>query len=375
MVRGTIKGKELKITCFIDNLSAGGAQRQIVMLSILLQKAGHKVTILTYYPHDFFLNEVVNSGVDYLCINESRLLPRIYKIRQVLNSLKQDVVIAFLKTPTLLAELSSLPCKKWSLIVSERNAYPEEIDKKLLWRRFFHLFANYVVTNSNTNLSLIKKNAPWIKNITTIYNCVDLNQYIPCEKPTNSRKIYILGVGKYANQKNIINLIESISLLLKKAPLLMIQVDWYGDILVNNNNNNNVNYYDIVRNRIIELNLQKYINIHGPEKILKHYQRSTVLVLPSFFEGVPNVVCEAMSCGLPILISNVGDHSNLVEEGLNGYLFNPYSISDMANSLLTFCSLPYGDRMKMSKESRKKAEILFNQNIFIKKYLTIIKKI
>ena len=363
----------MKITCFIDNLSAGGAQRQIVILATLLQKAGHEVTILTYYPHDFFLGEVVNSSVGYLCINEPRLLFRVYKIRKALNSLKQDVVIAFLKTPVLLAELSSLPYKKWNLIVSERNAYPEGIDKKLFWRRLLHLFADYVVTNSNTNLSLVNKNAPWIKNIETIYNCVDLNHYISYDRPKDSKKIYILGIGKYANQKNIINLIESISLLLEKEPSLMVQVDWYGDIPVKKKNN--VSYYDIVRNRIIELNLQKYINIHGPEELLEHYQRSTVLILPSFFEGVPNVVCEAMSCGLPILISNVGDHSNLVEEGLNGYLFDPYSISDMANSLLMFCSLSHSDRIKMSKESRRKVENLFNQHIFIEKYLLIINKI
>ena len=50
----------MKITCFIDNLSAGGAQRQMVMLATLLQEAGHDVTILTYYPDDFFLNEIVD---------------------------------------------------------------------------------------------------------------------------------------------------------------------------------------------------------------------------------------------------------------------------------------------------------------------------
>lgn len=362
----------MKITCFIDNLSAGGAQRQIVILATLLQKAGHEVTILTYYPHGFFLDEVVNSGVNYLCINEPRPLLRVYKIRKKLNSLKQDVVIAFLKTPVLLAELSSPFSRKWKLIISERNANPET-DKKLFWRRVLHLFSDYVVTNSNTNLKLVNKNAPWIKNIKTIYNCVDLNYYIPRDRVMVSKKIYILGVGKYANQKNIINLVESISLLLKNNPLLMIQVDWYGDVPVKKKNN--ASYYDIVRNRIIELNLQKYINIHGPEKVLKHYQDSTVLVLPSFFEGVPNVVCEAMSCGLPILISNVGDHGNLVKEGLNGYLFNPYSISDMVNSLFMFCSLSHSDRVKMSKESRKKAEYLFNQQIFLEKYLSVINKI
>ena len=141
----------MKITCFIDNLSAGGAQRQIVILATLLQKAGHEVTILTYYPHDFFLGEVVNSSVGYLCINEPRLLFRVYKIRKALNSLKQDVVIAFLKTPVLLAELSSLPYKKWNLIVSERNAYPEGIDKKLFYIDFVEYYKKGHLTKKQKN--------------------------------------------------------------------------------------------------------------------------------------------------------------------------------------------------------------------------------
>ena len=50
----------MKIVCLIDNLSAGGAQRQMVMLAKLLKQNGHDITILTYYPHDFFLQEVLD---------------------------------------------------------------------------------------------------------------------------------------------------------------------------------------------------------------------------------------------------------------------------------------------------------------------------
>jgi len=369
MAEKSILGASVKVTCFIDNLCAGGAQKQIVSLAILLKEAGHSVTILTYYPQDFFLNELENSGVNYSCINEPRLLSRVYKIRKTLNSLEQDVVIAFLKTPVLLAELSSLPYKKWSLIVSERNAYPEKIDKKLFWRRLLHIFADYVVTNSNTNHSLLNRNAPWLRNIKTIYNCVDLDYYSPSERITDSKKINILGVGKYSSQKNILNLIESISILLHRMPLLPIHVDWFGDIPIENKN---LSYYDSVLRRIVELNLQQHVSIHGPEGMLEHYQNSTVLILPSFYEGVPNVVCEAMSCGLPILISNVGDHDNLVEQDSNGYLFDPHSISDIASTILNFCSLSREDRIKMSKESRRKAEKMFSKDRFLKEYLKVI---
>ena len=158
----------MKIVCLIDNLSAGGAQRQMVMLAKLLKQNGHDITILTYYPHDFFLQEVLDFGIRYKCIEESRPLYRIIKIRRELRLLKEGLVVAFLKTPVLLAELSSLPYKKWKLIVSERNADARN-DRQLIFRRLLHTLSDYVVVNSYTNQELISKNAPWLKNIRKIY--------------------------------------------------------------------------------------------------------------------------------------------------------------------------------------------------------------
>jgi len=45
-------------------------------------------------------------------------------------------------------------------------------------------------------------------------------------------------------------------------------------------------------------------------------------VHPSFYEGMPNVVCEALAAGLPVLVSDVCDHPLLVEKGVQGFLFS-----------------------------------------------------
>ena len=54
--------------------------------------------------------------------------------------------------------------------------------------------------------------------------------------------------------------------------------------------------------------------------------------MSSFYEGTPNVICEAMSSGCPIS-SDVCDNARNVKENENGFLFNPRSPEDMAKKL------------------------------------------
>ena len=44
----------MKVLCLIENLGSGGAERQMVGLAALLKERGHDVTVLTYYPDDFY---------------------------------------------------------------------------------------------------------------------------------------------------------------------------------------------------------------------------------------------------------------------------------------------------------------------------------
>ena len=66
--------------------------------------------------------------------------------------------------------------------------------------------------------------------------------------------------------------------------------------------------------------------------------QSDVLVLPSYAEGFPNAIIEALSFGLPIISTNVGGIPDSVVNGWNGYLINP------------------GDRNQLKKTMEKLAE-------------------
>src|SRR5215471_9025569 len=114
----------MRVTCLIDYLVSGGAQRQLCTLAVFLQRQGHEVTVLTYHPDDFFLPMLREAGVEYRCITAKSKLRRVWTLRRALRGGDQDVVLAFLRGGCLYAELAALPWRPWGLVVSERSAVP-----------------------------------------------------------------------------------------------------------------------------------------------------------------------------------------------------------------------------------------------------------
>lgn len=72
------------------------------------------------------------------------------------------------------------------------------------------------------------------------------------------------------------------------------------------------------------------------------------LILPSLYEGLPNVVCEAMLAGKPALVSNVCDNPILVNEGERGFLFNPVEPRNIAKAIEKLIALNREDWERIS---------------------------
>lgn len=104
-----------------------------------------------------------------------------------------------------------------------------------------------------------------------------------------------------------------------------------------------------------ELNVNLIVTgfIENQETLFKHYFVGDALILPtSVYEVWGLVVNEAMYAGLPVLVSNIcGCSLDLVEEGQNGYTFNPHSIEEISKSI---DKLLYNDDIKVMGDQSKK---------------------
>jgi glycosyltransferase involved in cell wall biosynthesis len=354
----------MRITCFIDNLGSGGAQRQLCTLALLLRERGQDVTMLDYHKDGFFQSKLQSAGIDCKTLND-RKLTRFYAVRRELRDGYQDVVLAFLPMPSLYSELASFPARRWGLVVSERLAAPG----RHFGRRTLHRTADYVATNSHANRLMIEHAIPQLSGrVVTIYNAVDLDLFCPAidENPGN-RPIKIVVVARHARQKNLGGLVDAMAIVKGKRPDLKMEIHWYGD------KTRDTSPYDKGLQKIQQNSLAHQFQFYpAATSIHSVYKEADGVGVFSCFEGLSNAACEAMACGQPLLMSNVSDARNLVKHGENGFLFDPASPGEMADAIIEFCQLSHRERRAMGAKSREMAERMFNPYRVADSYMQLL---
>ncbi|NEV92729.1 glycosyltransferase family 4 protein [Psychroflexus sp. YR1-1] len=355
----------MKILCVIDSLGSGGAQRQLVELAKGFKEKGHKVSFLTYHNINFFRPELEKYNITIHTILEPNYIKRFFKVRSAIRNHKADVVLSFLEAANFITTVSGFPYRKWKLIVGERSANPAILKSfKLRFYRFFHLFADYVVANSHNNLELVKKVNPLIKHnkAKVIYNIVDNQKWCGEKKKEriNSSKLKITVAASHHIYKNAIGLIESVNLLSNEEKE-KISICWYGA------------KRDVTYLKAIELtekyNLKNIIEfLPETNKIKEFMLKSDIIGLFSFHEGFPNVICEAMTLGKPVISSAVSDLPLFIDKE---YLFNPYDPKDISETISKIIKTDKKILIETGERNKIKALKLFNKELVTSSYLNL----
>lgn len=353
-----------RIVCFTISLGSGGAERQLISLASCLKDAGYDVSILTYCSDFFYKDYLEQIGLKNNCYDKySSNISRFIACWKHIRKAKADVVISYLEMPSFMTCLMKMFGSRFNLIVSERNTTQ---NKTWFDRLRFPLmrFANYIVPNSHSQEDFIKKEYPYLKNkVITITNFVDTDFFTP-QVNKHGKDLVVLTVARINPQKNILRYIEAISKI--KETYNNVIFKWYGSITDDD-------YYNSCVLTIQEKGLENTFFFERPtEKIIEAYRSATCFCLPSLYEGYPNVVCEAMSCGLPILCSNVCDNALIVENEVNGILFNPLSIDSICVSLEQMLQLGKEELDIMGSKSREIAIIKFSKKEFVNQYMNLI---
>ena len=111
------------------------------------------------------------------------------------------------------------------------------------------------------------------------------------------------------------------------------------------------------------------VNCLGYDKNVKpHLQKAHAIVLPSYHEGMANVLLEAASCGRPILASLVPGCKETFDEGVTGFGFEVKNSNDLIKVLEKFLNLSLEDKKQMGIDGRKKIEREFDRALVINKY-------
>ena len=308
----------MHIAFVILTLGPGGAERVISRLANTWAQKGDAVTLITldhpshlpFYPLDpnvrlSQLNPHAKKPRSWLKRLYMRC-HRLYALRKILKKTHPDYIISFIDEMNILT-LCLTRGLNIPVIVSERihpaHSMLSWMAKKL--RPFIYLWSTYVVVQTPSAKTYFPRFLQ--DKIHVIPNSICAPQKT---SSPSSRIEKIISIGRLVSQKDFPTLLRALKRLTPCYPFLHLSIYGQGKD------------HAFLIGLINFLHLDKNVTLKKPTPSIENELLSSDLfILPSRFEGFPNVLCEAMSLGLPSIASDCLGSQDIIRDGIDGRLF------------------------------------------------------
>ncbi|MDO4917295.1 MAG: glycosyltransferase, partial [Rothia sp. (in: high G+C Gram-positive bacteria)] len=183
-----------------------------------------------------------------------------------------------------------------------------------------------------------------------VSNGIELSDYEQQESEVIEKdpgEMRIFFAGRLALEKNIDVLIEALSKLPSRLGHVVLEIAGTGEHL------------ETLQKKAAECGVESRVRFLGfvsDEELREGYLRANVFCQPGTAELQSLVTLEAMSASRPVVLANALALPHLVEEGVNGYLFEPGNSSDLAEKLALILELPKPERKAMGAMSHEMAQ-------------------
>lgn len=362
------------IYCLHGTYNSGGMERIVISKANYLAKVGHDVSIVTVeqkgrkpffeiHPKitlfDLHINYANDNDRGFLWKIFSFLIKKVIhrkRLTAYLKTNKADIVIS-----TFGNEVTFLPSiKDGSKKIAEihfSRFFRIQFDRKGLWS----LADKY---RSRKDLKLVNKYDKFVcltyedkeywasnSNLVVIPNFIS---HYPL-KCASLKSHTVIAVGRLSYQKGYERLVDAWKIVVKYHPLWILKIFGSGE------------KRDYVNNCIIESNLEKVIEIHEPTSdIQREYLNSSIFVLSSRYEGLPMVLLEAMSCGLPVVSYDCKcGPKDIIKDGVDGFLVREGDIDDLARKIMLLIESE-DLRKQMGTKAYQKSKLYSQETIMTK---------
>ena len=355
-----------KIIFFIESMRVGGAQKNLYYLINNLSKTKHAIYLVTFNRTsiDYKLDKNVNiielnlpGSSNNIFISLTKNLVKILKFRITIKKINPEVVISFISTTNVLVILASLFLKK-KTIISERND-PEEQKIGRIWtflRFISYRLASLITINSIHGYEFIK-NKMRIKKVKYIPNFFIRNSE---PKVKANLKNYILAVGRLHIQKGFDILINDfVKFKNQQKNNLKLVILGEGDEL---------NYLK----KLVPKRYKNEILFLGKIDPSPYYKSCKLFIIPSRYEGSPNVLFEAMAFGLTIIVRKSSKEiQNYLKNRSNAILIDRDKNINSIDEGINFC-IKNQDLAKKFGINAKKSINSYDNRKILEKWTKII---
>lgn len=335
----------------------GGAEKMITQLSNQMCERGHEVSFLTLSENNpkYEINKRITkfSESDRKSNKIINILRRRKKVKDVIGLVQPDLIINFWLQSAYL-------CATFDKNISSRTIYAERGDpsdteydgllgvvRKITFNRIRSIIFQSKKAKEYFDLRIQKKSI-------VIYNAVNVDK----TNLINDSKIEnrIISVGRLHKQKNQQLLIKAFNIVHNKYPNYYLDIFGEGKLKGE------------LQKLIDDFELSDFVFLKGTSnEIHKEMYSSSMFVLSSDYEGMPNALIEAMALGIPCITTNYkpGSASEIIDDGVSGIIVpmgSPEKLADAIIILIENADL----KRKFSINGQKKIQAYSPQIIFDK---------
>lgn len=360
----------MKILFITSSSINGGAQKHIREMFVSLTKAGHELYLVA--PKGWLLDELStfkNHLYPFLSMKKSRKL-----LERLMDDIKPDVTNTFILSGGVAGTLAWKKSEYGKLFVTVNN--PVLYDGVSFWGkllfpcfyRWMSKYANAFLVKSDTVRDEVKEVINGRKPVLSIKNGINFSvfdkntTYIDLRKPYGIAKtdIVVSNVAVLEQRKGQEHLIEAVSGLRNQYPVHLLLVGEGG-------------YRQSLESKIQKLGADGFVHLLGRRSDVNCVlANSDIFVLPSYHEGLPNSLMEAMAMGLPCVATDVGGVRQLINDGKNGIVVKPKSSEDILRAIMRYLK----DKQLMKSFGEKAYESMygeFRQEVVAKELVDIYK--
>lgn len=351
-----------KIFIIIGSLGIGGTEKQLLKKIKYLKKK-FDFTVIIFFRRGELFNTFKKLNIQVIDLTSKEkggilhYLSVIFRIYTILRKSRPEIINLYLPHSYFLAGFLSYVLPKQIFIMSRRslNNYQKKIPLvRFIEKNFLHKKMTYILANSNAiKDELVKLEGVEEEKVKIIHNAVELNKINKHQK----KEIRILHIANLIPYKNHGLLIKACSEI---RYIKDFKVDLVGDGALSYKNN--------LEEAIKKNDLTNKILFHGKVRDYKNIVKySDIGVLTSDEEGLSNAILEYMSLSLPVIATNVGGNSEIIDHNKNGFLVEKNDYKGLAKYLKM---LIFDKELckKLGKNGYNKVKQNFNLSRNMKKY-------
>ncbi len=360
---------KIKILYIIPTLDYGGAERQLIQLSINLDKRLFDVAVVLLSDRSRLLTETYSDtqAIRVVKLKDSGRynLLKLFELRRLYKQERPDIIHTFLPTANFWGCLSAKLFSKAAIIASLRGLHHNYLNKFYVADFLsFKLLADFVTVNSEAvkencvNFLTVKSNKIRKINNSVIINSDTLGydrSHIFKNLGIEDKGVSVIStVGRLDKLKGIEFFVQAASVLVRGGVRAIFLIAGKGPLEKQ------------LKKDITDLGLGETVKFLGEVKSVKElFFVSDIFVLPTLSEGCSNVILEAMASGMPIVTTSISANKELIEDNKTGLLVRPGDSQALANAVLKFikepqfakkCGLNAQDKAKRKYDICKMAE-------------------